>query len=430
MSRFRRAGAIALVALALFAKGLYDESFVDEYAYITQSYYADLYFGGRWNDPAWLEVPLGVDLQPLPKCFIGPGLRAAGLKVPTRNDAVRWYWNAHTRFGPPRTLTVARIPFIATGVLGCLALYACSLQIGARGVGAIAALLLAANPLYRLHAHRAMSDVPCEAFMVAALAFALGGARRSWSGRGGSLFFAAAGLCSGLAIVCKLNGLLAPMIVTAWCGLAALVPGPGRPARLGFAGAWALSMGTMLMTMVALNPTLTCRPAGPVRPELPRIAAQNPLGRFREIVRYRLESAAEQRKIGKFARDVVSTPRDKLGVFAVQGFGRFGPLGPSKSNSEVRYDPGQDWGLIVWWPIVLFGVYRSFRLGVRQIAEGVFPTAWALLIWALMSWAVVGTYLPLAWDRYFMPIQAPNALLAAVALSPLTDRWRRKAVPA
>ena len=140
--------------------------------------------------------------------------------------AARWYGDAHTRFGPPAVLTISRLPFIATAVLGCLALFGCGVLIGGRWVGAIAALLLMINPLFRLHAHRAMSDVPCESFMIAALGLALWGATRIWSGRGigsGLVLFAAAGVCAGLSIVCKLNGLLAPMIIVAWSGLAMLV---------------------------------------------------------------------------------------------------------------------------------------------------------------------------------------------------------------
>jgi 4-amino-4-deoxy-L-arabinose transferase-like glycosyltransferase len=352
------------------------------------------------------------------------------VKLPTRKHAALWYWNAHTRYGPPETLMIARLPFLAAGMLGCVAVYACGFQIGGRAAAVIAAAMLAINPLYRLHAHRAMSDVPCEAFTIAALAGALWGARRIWSGRKGALPFATAGLCSGLAIVCKLNGLLAPMIITAWCGAAALAPGLDRRARSKLAGVWALSMGLMTMAVVALNPTLTCRPPGSLHPDIPQVSAHDPLSRFREILRYRIDSAAGQQEMEKFARDIVKSPRDKFGVFAVQGFGRFGPLGPSKSNSEIRYDAAQDWGLVIWWPVIFFGLFRSFRLGVRQFRAGTFPAGLGLLIWALVSWSVVAGYLPMAWDRYFMPIQAPNALMAAVALSPPANRWRRKAVPA
>jgi hypothetical protein len=47
-----------------------------------------------------------------------------------------------------------------------------------------------------------------------------------------------------------------------------------------------------------------------------------------------------------------------------------------------------------------------------------------------MAWAIVAAYLPLAWDRYLLPIQAPNALLAAVGVFGLWQKWRGKAVDA
>jgi 4-amino-4-deoxy-L-arabinose transferase-like glycosyltransferase len=422
--------SVALLAVVIFSSGLYDDEFVDEYAYITQSYYADLFFGGHRDDPAWLDE-FALDLQPLPKYFIGPGLHAANIRMPGPRDAARWYWNSHTRFGPPATLTVARVPFIATAVLGCLALFGCGFLLGGRWVGAIAALLLMINPLFRLHAHRSMSDVPCESFMIAALGLALWGVTRVWSGRGVAAWlalFAAAGVCSGLSIVCKLNGLLAPMIIAAWCGLGVLVPSLAGRAGKGFAAGAAVSIAMMLMTVVALNPTLTCRPQGKIRPDLAGRAALRPWGRFREMVKYRLESAAGQQRMDKFYPDVLRSPVDKAAVFAVQGFGRFSPFGPSESNSKVRYELRQDWGLVLWGPLVLLGILRAFRLGRRQLREVEPPTACALLVWTLVSWAVVAAYLPLAWDRYLLPIQAPNALLAAVGLSMLWDRSGQKAV--
>lgn len=431
VSPLRFAGAVALAAVVVFGWGLTDEPFWDEYAYITQAYYADLFFEGRRDDPAWLD-DLAFDLQPLPKYLIGAGFRAARIRMPQRSDAIRWYHDAHTRFGPRRALTIARVPFVAVGVIGVLALFSCGWRIGGRWVGLIAGLLLIADPLYRLHAHRAMSDVPCEAFLIGSMGLALSGLARIRAGRGlagGLGLLAAAGVCSGLAIACKLNGLLAPMVLAAWCGLGMIATGLTCRARLSMAAGGLLAAATMLVTSLGINPTYTSHPAGPIaRPEFAERVGESPWGRFRRMVRYRLETAEDQRNMVKFGSYVFRTPADKLAVFAVQGFGRFGPLGPSRSDSEVRYDLRQDWGLIVWWPIVLVGIVRSFRMGRQQLREGEPPTALALLVWAMVAWAVVAAYLPLAWDRYLLPIQAPNALLASVGLSGILGRRARKAV--
>ena len=50
-------------------------------------------------------------------------------------------------------------------------------------------------------------------------------------------------------------------------------------------------------------------------------------------------------------------------VIVVQGFGRFGLFGPSESDSTVRFDLRQDWGVILWLPLVLSVSSRSVRLG-------------------------------------------------------------------
>ena len=80
------------------------------------------------------------------------------------------------------------------------------------------------------------------------------------------------------------------------------------------------------------------------------------------------------------------------------------------------------WGLIVWAPLVLIGLVQSFRLGRRQLRAGEAPTAVALILWAAITWVVVTIYLPMAWDRYLLPPQSVNALLAALALSAIYDR--------
>src|SRR5262249_49373272 len=43
-----RAAAVGSVALLAFAPGLFAPSFVDEYAYTTQSFYADLFVEGKF----------------------------------------------------------------------------------------------------------------------------------------------------------------------------------------------------------------------------------------------------------------------------------------------------------------------------------------------------------------------------------------------
>ena len=88
----------------------------------------------------------------------------------------------------------------------------------------------------------------------------------------------------------------------------------------------------------------------------------------------------------------------------------------------MRYEVRQDWGLIAWGPLVLIGLVQSFRLGCRQLRAGEAPTGIALVLWGAITWVVVTIYLPMAWDRYLLPPQSVNALLAALAVSAIYDR--------
>jgi hypothetical protein len=77
-------------------------------------------------------------------------------------------------------------------------------------------------------------------------------------------------------------------------------------------------------------------------------------------------------------------------------------------------------------PLVVFGLVASLRLGMTQFRAGQPPTALALAAWAALAWAVVLVYLPMAWDRYLLPIQSGNSLLIAVAVTAAWDRIGRR----
>jgi len=421
LSCIGKAAAIGCAAIVVFASSLSAKSFEDEYAYITQSFYADLFFTGKFQNSLWLEV-FAYDLQPLPKYLIGLSLRSAKLPMPRPADAAAWYRN-YQPFGDHATLIAARLPILGLGALGCAALFGCGSLIKGGRVGILAAVLLMLNPLYRLHAHRAMSDVPCEAFMLTALGLSLWGWRRIWCrgfGAAGFLLSGLAGLSAGLSLLCKLNGFLGLMIIAGWTGIAWVTPG------LSWARKTAISAGTIvtilvaLATVVALNPFLTARPGGPMSPEARELLKQNPCQRFLSQVRLRGDVSAEQKIT--FPNDALFTLAEKTKVLVVQGFGRFGPFGPSDSLSTVRFDLRQDWGLILWAPLVLLGLVESVRLGRAQFQTGQPPTAAALVAWTVLAWIVVSVYLPMAWNRYLLPIQSGNALLAALAASAIWDR--------
>lgn len=425
-----------------FASGIWSEpSFVDEWAYISQAYFTDLYLNGRTDDVAWIEYP-AYDLPPLPKYVIGGALKLAGLPSPSHEMMVRWYRNTSTKTGTDAMLTVARWPSVGFGALGCLAIYAIGAQVGGRRLGLLSACFLALNPLYRLHARRAMSDVPAEALILTTLALTLW----LWEKRrskaypiitlGMSIII---GIPGGLAVLAKLNGALALMTIGLWSlwdlgaslGLrvresnSALPNGPGLgsiPANSTRGGLTSVGLALLaglvgFATFTALNPFLTAKPKGNIPSFLNAIAQQDIVGRAWAIASHRAEVSSGAALM--FPHNALMTIDQKVAAVAVQGYGRFGPLGPGHTDSTKRFDLAQDWGTIVWLPLVLAGLGLQLSRGRVQRLKGEPDTSVLLVLMVGLAAVVVTSFIPLAWDRYYLSIQPGAAILGATTIDAL-----------
>jgi 4-amino-4-deoxy-L-arabinose transferase-like glycosyltransferase len=422
---------IGLLGLAVFGLGVASEPhFADESAYISQSYYYDLFWvQGNRTDKSWLEYP-AVDLPPLAKYLIGAALHLAGHRRP--DDPMAWYFDIHRRPESASMLLAARVPAVILGALGCVATFALGTVAGDRRVGLIAACFVMANPLYRLSAHRAMADMPAQAMVLATAALALWAWRGVLSGRWGALAAITGGVgtgcCGGLAVLAKLNGTLGLMTAGAWIVLAAALPNvPVHRKRL-ISLAFAVTVVVAFGTFVSLNPFMTAPPDPTRGAGRIQIAGTSLWDRASIIVRNRVSVTRDQ--VSRFRETIRWWPERPL-VVAIQGFGRFGLFGPLHHDSQLpydRYDWGRDWGESIWLPWVVIGAIWAALRGREQYERREPPTAWALLIQAALSVGVVGTLLPLAWDRYFLDFQPATALLAAgVAVEAADHLLRRRA---
>lgn len=434
-----RAGILAAIvffaAFGVFAFRLSEEpDFVDEWAYVSQAFYMDLLL--QPEHPLWLEYP-ALDLPPLPKYLIGASLRLQGYRPPPSAKWADWYRDTHTKYGPPEMLTAARWPSVVMGALGCLAIFAIGTIAVNRRVGVLAALLLMLDPLYRMHARRAMSDVPAEALILATAAVGLLAWREILAGRWaptrGVPAYILAGVLGGLAVLSKFNGVLGLFDLGVWLLLALALPAIRWDRRLVVLGGTLLTGIIALGTFTLLNPFLTANPRQGLSAPA-RIIAEKPIWeRMALLVEHRLSVPREQQTI--FPHNALLTVDAKLAAVAVQGFGRFGPLGQKRVDAEHpngwfdstrRYDREQDWGALIWLPLVLIGAARAFQRGRAQWKSAQPPTAWALLLQAMTALVVVTAFLPLAWDRFFLSIQPGSSLLAAVALVGAWDALRER----
>ncbi len=423
----RAAVAVVLVGLAAaawFAAGLAAEpAFVDEWAYISQSYYYDLIARGDLDDPTWLDYP-AYDLPPLPKYAIGAALATAGYRRPGPSAARAWYRDTSSTFGPPAMLGAARWPSVALGALGCAAIFAIGRLVGGPREGLLAAFLLAINPLYRMHARRAMSDVPAEAFLLASLAISLVGMRAAIAGRrpwiGAILVAIGAGAAAGLAVLSKLNGGLALMVLSAWGVLFAIAPGPASRRKAAVLVATLAAWPVAFLVFLAGNPFLTAQPPLAANSPASLHAGRSIADRTKVVLDHRFSVSRSAQDL--FPADATATLPTKAAAIAVQGFGRFGPLGPSRTDSTRRYDPGQDLGAIAWWPVVITGAWVLARRARAAWVDAEPPMAASLLVYAIVAIVTVGAFLPMAWDRYFLSIQPPIALLGASAIGAGIER--------
>jgi 4-amino-4-deoxy-L-arabinose transferase-like glycosyltransferase len=422
------AGLVGVVGLVVFGWNLADEPhFADESAYFSQAYFADLFLVGARNDTAWVEYP-AYDLPPLPKYLMGWALRASGHKYPGRDTWLVWYRNTSSRFDAPGALTAARVPSVVLGALGCVAVYALGTLAYDQRAGLLAALLLMFDPLYRTHARRAMSDADTEAFVLLALAVALWTLRRMLARKSGPLTWLSStlvGVFSGLAVLCKLSGALALIVVGAWAAFVWVLAGTPFRTRLAIAEQLVRAGLVALGVFIALNPFLTAAPRWAPGPGA-RVAAMTVPERMKLLVTLR-RSVSHDQQI-QFEHNALRRPAEKVAAVAVQGYGRFGLLGPRRDDSRIRFEWGQDRGALLWLPLVFAGGVVLFARGRAQRAFGEPPAAWAVLIQAIVTLLVVTLYIPMAWDRYYLALQSGSALLGAAALVAVFDAvWQRTA---
>jgi hypothetical protein len=350
--------AIGLVALLSFGFDLKGEPhFVDESAIVSKSYFLALAIRGARHDAAWLEYP-AFDHPPLGQYLTGLGLIAGGFRFPERGVIWRWYNDTRVRGETDEALVAARWPSVILGAVGCVAIYALGVLARDGRTGALAALLLMVNPLYRLHARRAIADVPCEALSLAALAVGLYCWREVLAGRRGIvrglLGAVATGCLTGLAVLGKLNGVLVVMTLGAWAALAIALPRFAIGRRLAVAAGSAMAAIAAFGVFVALNPAMTAHPKGPLPPHLAPMRDQGVWERTKMYWGHRVNVSDLARKT--FPHNALYTPLEKLEEVAVQGFGRFGPFGPHASDSTRRFDWRQDWGAVIWGPWVALGL--------------------------------------------------------------------------
>lgn len=379
--------------------------FVDESAYVSQAYFGDLFITGQVNSSLWFEYP-AYDLPPLTKYLVWAGLVTGHESRPGPAAMRAWYQDTSKRFETPRSLRQARLPIALCGLITVTAAGLMAQAWRGPFAGMMAIVLLTLNPLFRTHCRRAMADIPTEMGVVVALLVLSSqavGLRQSLK------IVIVGGLFLGLAASSKLNGLLASIVISVWAVMQ-ITKKPSFIIRTAVAGL--LGAGVF----IGLNPFLYARSDGLKEPQFEVFRGMSLVDRLSFLMDHRINVSAQGQKL--FPNDALNTFGQKASALVVQGFGRFSPMGPRSDDSRIRFQWQQDWSVIVWFPLVIAGCVMAIR-DRKQRPKGQF-----IFIYWLCTLLTVGMFLPLAWNRYYLPLIVPSTILVSGVIATIPEKLR------
>ena len=351
-----------------------------------------------------LNAPFARYAIGLSRWVFGNGIAAAPVDWDWALD-----WEGNVRAGAlpaPELLRIARLPATLLAAFTPVIMFLIGRHIGGVPLGAIAATLYAANSFVLLHNRRAMSEGPLLFFILLAFLVAL---------RFRSQFFLL-GITVGLAVSAKATGLILLPV--------ALFAALARPAENTKRSVGA-SLRPLLLIMVGFglavfifNPALWRQPVA---------AAQ-------EMVSARSTLASEQTAQLRLATPGLVPESTVLRVAALPYQSLFAPLAfwdvPNYADQTVLQEAaylGRFWHPIFTSPVLgsLFLVLAIAGMLMAVIHRSPQRVRMKLL-WLWTASTVLGLLIliPIAWQRYYLPLAPLLPLWAAFALVQIFARVR------
>lgn len=401
------------------------------------------FIAGDWQQVFYHGPPLNATEQhlrllngTLPKYLIGLAWHVAGFQVSDLNDqwdwGADWDWNmASGRMPSAALLAVARWSAALPGALSVPVMFALGWHWGRRRVAYPASFLLATHGVILLHIRRAYMEAALQLGSLLIILAAVWWVERLTRGGEGArrwlLPALVVGMASGLTLASKHSG--AVPVVAAGLGVlivAARLPGSARRQAL---GGLAIAAALAVAVFLALNPAWW----------------SDPIGRAGEVLRLRAGLVAEQAALfpdaayrdlparigGLIAQVTIADPA----YYEVASWA--GPLSEAIAAYEaspwtgIRYGQGAA-GDMAGAILLLLAVTGAVRLGQDWRTWAAAPM---IALWALLTALFILAAVPLAWQRYVLPLLPVIILLAAGGLSWSLTRLmraiaRRRPVPA
>jgi 4-amino-4-deoxy-L-arabinose transferase-like glycosyltransferase len=329
----------------------------------------------------------------------------------------------------PGLLHAARISAVVTTVLSFALFFWISAAIIGTLPAAAATLLLAIHPIELLHARRAMAESASQLFLMLAMLAIMRlsvspGAERARS----AVLSAGVGLTLGLAVSAKQNAsAIVPLGVLAAAAVSVASLGPVERRLTGAIVNAAAVIVTSLLAFFVMNPVMYSQPIH---------AARDMVTMRRSLVQQQLPSGADTG-----SQTSIPTRLSRLKAAYNELFWRPPDLGESMTYPEIvpsarEYE--QQFLVKVWDATslrLLFVLFSGLGLGVavQQIVSRRFTVVtWPLqiaVLWLFAEVAFVMLFIPLDWQRYFLPLLPPVCIFAALGASWSIERvlFRRSA---
>ena len=416
---------LASIILPIFNK-LDEEKFSgDENYYLYASSYFKLLFVDRnVHSERWKELAAYGHPQ-VGSYIVGLALTLTGHPDTSREAVIDYvtnnywelYWNKDDWRTPPADiLYTGRFVIGLFGVSSCLLLYYLGSKLFNVRTGAIASLLLAYNPVFLRHSRRAMGDIPLTFFFIMHVVLLVLFYRSLRHRRRIKTLFWAVflGINAGLTTGVKLIGITTLVLYALFCLLLILIEflffriaSHDRPSVL--KRAW------MIFFYFCLSCTVATALFIGIYPYVYTDTAQKLVQMFtarNELI------AWQQQNIGP----ALMTISDKA-MLVIQrtllpnNYGRvttdmFGNIYPENFvvlGNIIKLPI--DFALFLLGSIMLvYGELRYFvrhrRISIRSVP----------ILWIVLFFIVITIWIPLDWDRYYLPLLPPIALLISYGI--------------
>ena len=368
-------------------------------------YFSLFFIEKDFDNPDWFSC-WGFDQPNIGRLLMGFSLWLGGGVERLDHYITMNMWDFEGNYNPPMEIDKLGRYFMALfGLLSCLVTYFIGCLIAGQSVGFISAILLGFSPLVLVCSRRTMSDAPLLFFMTLTvlLTMLLFHSLKHTQTKRSFVFALLIGLSVGMAAGVKLNGALSGIFFAVALIYYAIVRlSFGKGTRKESSGHTPLghvpflrllSLGstaalTSFILFYSFTPTLY----------------RSPISSAITMVVYRLHSVEIQQTRGAALynfEEKIDSAYDHI-------------FRPGKKNSMLFTS---NTNVPIDLMFFIIGLIVLFKKEISLLKRERYPTSiGVVLIWCIVTYVGIVTWIPLRWERYYMPLIPCTVLVSAVGI--------------